>query len=245
MNPPYFPFYPADFLTDEVVILMTNQEIGCYVKLLCYCWKEGSIPNNILAIAKLCNEDNSVMEELWDTISQKFVPAENDSSRLINRKLNELRRKQVERKLERSASGKKGMKSRWNVNDKDDNSVNNSVITNSVPSVITVENENDNNNSLRNKKKCDLPTNYSLSPEHIRYALDNKIPEQMIESLFEEFCIYHRKNGSKFVNWYAAWQTWVRNDIKFYPDKYKSTSATQTNPRNQPRYMTSEELLSD
>ncbi len=151
----------------------------------------------------------------------------------------------MERMLERSASGKKGMKSRWNKNDDNDNSVNNSVnnsaITEDCTSVIAVENEND-NISFKKKKKVELPTNYSLSPEHIKYALDNKIPEHMIETLFEDFCIHHRKNGNKFVNWYAAWQTWVRNDKKFYPDKYKS--AVVSTP-NQPHYMTAEEMLSD
>ena len=34
-NSPAFQFYPADFLSYENVMLMSNQEVGCYVKLMC------------------------------------------------------------------------------------------------------------------------------------------------------------------------------------------------------------------
>ena len=33
---PAFQFYASDFLVDENVNLMSNREIGCYIKLLCF-----------------------------------------------------------------------------------------------------------------------------------------------------------------------------------------------------------------
>ena len=50
---PAFQFYPADFLSDSKVILMSNEEVGCYIKLICHGWLEGSIPSNIEGIALL------------------------------------------------------------------------------------------------------------------------------------------------------------------------------------------------
>lgn len=42
-NPPSFPFYPRDFLSDLNVVSMTEEEVGKYIKLLCFCWIEDGI----------------------------------------------------------------------------------------------------------------------------------------------------------------------------------------------------------
>lgn len=107
---PFFPFYPADFLADENVILMSNREVGCYVKLMCYCWREGSIPNDTSKLAKLCGEDSSAMAELWQNIWHCFAVVEN---RLIHPRLSEEREKQKRHSKERSKSGRKGASARW------------------------------------------------------------------------------------------------------------------------------------
>lgn len=113
MKAPAFQFYPADFLADEHVALMSNQEIGCYIKLLCYCWREGSIPNDTDKLAKLCGENGGVMAQLWLAISSCFSQLPDDHTRLTNPRLSEERIKQENHKLERSESGKKGAISRW------------------------------------------------------------------------------------------------------------------------------------
>lgn len=111
---PAFQFYAADFLADENVVLMTNQEVGCYTKLMCYCWREGSIPNDITKIAKLCGENSSAMQELWVAISECFSNSKNDEKRLVHKRLENERLKQIEHKNERALSGKKGAEARWN-----------------------------------------------------------------------------------------------------------------------------------
>lgn len=110
---PAFLFYPSDFLADENVSLMTNQEIGCYIKLLCYCWREGSIPNDTSKIAKLCGETETVMAKLWLAISPCFVAQQNDGDRLVNPRLTKELNRQEMRRNERSESGRKGAVSRW------------------------------------------------------------------------------------------------------------------------------------
>ena len=44
-NPPSFQFYPQDFLSDLNVQSMTDEQVGKYTKLLCYCWIEDGIKN--------------------------------------------------------------------------------------------------------------------------------------------------------------------------------------------------------
>ena len=110
---PAFQFYAAEFLADENVVMMSNQEVGCYIKLMAYCWREGSIPADTLKIGKLCGEDGSAMAQLWLNISCCFSPA-STSDRLIHRRLETEREKQEKYRAERSKSGKKGAKAKWN-----------------------------------------------------------------------------------------------------------------------------------
>ena len=59
-----------------------------------------------------------------------------------------------------------------------------------------------------------IPKDYCLHDKHIKYFKSKNAPGD-INDIFEDFCLYHKKKGNKFVDWNAAWQTWVRNHIKF------------------------------
>lgn len=113
MKSPAFQFYAAEFLADENVVLMSNQEVGCYIKLMAYCWREGSIPADIAKIAKLCGEDGSAMAQLWLSIKQCFVLANGSHDRLTHPRLEKEREKQGEFRKGRSEAGKKGASARW------------------------------------------------------------------------------------------------------------------------------------
>lgn len=125
---PAFQFYPAEFLADANVVMMNNRELGCYMKLLCFCWREGSIPSEISKIAKLCGEDGTVMAQLWVAISSCFGIAIDDPSKLVHPRLEKERQKQEEHRKERSESGLKGANSRWNKDLQKDGSANGSAI---------------------------------------------------------------------------------------------------------------------
>ncbi|HEA67186.1 MAG TPA: DUF1376 domain-containing protein [Desulfobacterales bacterium] len=102
---PAFQFYPSDFLSDENVAMMDNREVGCYIKLICHCWKQGSIPVNMESLGLLCGEDESTMAELWANIKPCFrVKGKN---RLIHLRLDRERKKQKEWRKKSSAGGKK------------------------------------------------------------------------------------------------------------------------------------------
>lgn len=109
-NPPAFQFYPADFLADENVALMSLAGRGAYITLMCYCWREGSMPSDMTKLGRLCGIDGSAMAQLWDELSPCFEVIDD---RYIHPRLNKERAKQVEHKEERSESGKRGALKRW------------------------------------------------------------------------------------------------------------------------------------
>ena len=68
------------------------------------------------------------------------------------------------------------------------------------------------------KKNVPLPEKMYLTPAMIQYAKNKGIHnEATIRDEFEAFCINHRKRGTKWKDWDAAWQYWVRKALEINP----------------------------
>jgi len=107
---PAFQWYPADYLADMQVRLLSWASRGLYVDLLCYCWREGFIPADSSAIAQLCGcHDLAIIEPCL----LLFTEHPDDASKLIHGRLEKERLKQLEHRSERSTAGKKGAETRW------------------------------------------------------------------------------------------------------------------------------------
>jgi uncharacterized protein YdaU (DUF1376 family) len=110
---PAFQFYPSDFISDEHVALMSLEQRGAYITLLCYCWREGSIPADMGLLGRLCAVDGQAMTTLWPGLKSCFIEADGDASRLLNPRLEIERRKQDEHRQKLSEAGKAGANSTW------------------------------------------------------------------------------------------------------------------------------------
>lgn len=51
MKPPAFQFYPSDFIMGTMA--MTPEQVGAYIRLLCYQWENGPIPNDDALLARI------------------------------------------------------------------------------------------------------------------------------------------------------------------------------------------------
>jgi uncharacterized protein YdaU (DUF1376 family) len=107
---PAFQLYAAEFLADENFALMSLAGRGAYITLICYCWREGSIPADMNRIGRLCGIDSSAMAELWEELYSCFELA---NGRYIHPGLERERIKQQEFNRERQESGRRGAQSRW------------------------------------------------------------------------------------------------------------------------------------
>lgn len=109
MNLAYFPFFPADYLGDEKVKLMSLTAEGAYLRLLCHQWAEGSIPANRSAIVLLCkNHDGPHIDEVLSCFFPSGKP-----DRLINPRLDRERRKLIKAYNSKKKAGLHGAKKRW------------------------------------------------------------------------------------------------------------------------------------
>lgn len=106
---PAFQFYPSDWLSDAKVQTLTAAQEGIYIRLLCYCWREGSLPADGSAIAQLCKRDVSDLD--IDHVLKNFFLL--SDGKYHNKRLDQERDKQMRFAKERSKSGKLGAKKRW------------------------------------------------------------------------------------------------------------------------------------
>lgn len=107
---PAFQFYPKDFLTSSKVLAMSIAEVGAYIKLLCLCWLDGSIPAQMPALSKLVGVSVKTMTAMWPALDGCFILRAD--GRLINRRLDRERQKQADfRKQQKERAAKRWDKS--------------------------------------------------------------------------------------------------------------------------------------
>ena len=73
-KPDWFKLYPSRFLQDGIIDQMTTEELGCCVRLMCRQWLDGSIPDDLDRLARICRLDRSGMGQAWVTLCQFFPP---------------------------------------------------------------------------------------------------------------------------------------------------------------------------
>jgi hypothetical protein len=64
-----------------------------------------------------------------------------------------------------------------------------------------------------------FPEGAVLSDEGLAYALSKGLSEEQARDEWEGFAAHHKAKGSVFADWNAAWQTWVRNAIRFASER--------------------------
>ena len=214
---PAFQFYPAEFLADANVVMMSNRELGCYIKLMCFCWREGSIPSDVSKLAKLCGEDGSAMADLWIAIGSCFDSAINDPSKLVHHRLEKERQKQEEHRKERAESGLKGAKSRWNNHLKKDSSANGSAIEQPMANDGSSSSSSSSNikpivTKSRRVQKTSLPDEIIPTEKHRDFA---GIHGLSLSAEMEKFRLHHEEKLTKSGNWNSSFSKWLNNAVEF------------------------------
>jgi len=204
MNSPAFQFYPAEYLADESVQLLSLVEEGAYIRALSYCWREGSIPADPMKLSRLIGKECS--QAIAEAILPLFEINTKDPSRLIHKRLEKERTKQQKFKKAMSESGKKGASARWDSQNKEwpghsqaitrpmasDSSSSSSSISSSITSSIT--NRNKHTTCVANEHEG------NPKPKTVRATTENKTEFAPGVFLTEaEHSGFITKFGSQFV----------------------------------------------
>jgi uncharacterized protein YdaU (DUF1376 family) len=209
---PAFQFYAAEYLADEHVSIMSVEDEGCYIRLLAYCWREGSIPADPQFQARLCKGiiPSSVVTDRFD------FPCE-DETRLMHPRLESYR--EYLQKL-RKHSSKGGRASAHKRKHKKDLTKQQSTCI-LLPSKTQVVGNTSASTSSSNNISIDIypkgkrcPTNFKITDEMRVWAKD-KVPGVDIDSETENFMDHQYKDVK--TDWIATWRTWMRNSMTFKP----------------------------
>jgi uncharacterized protein YdaU (DUF1376 family) len=117
-KPPAFQFYVKDWLSSESVVVMTAEQRGWYIQLLCHAW-------NSEPIATLPADDRKLKTlagagDGWATDKQAVLDCfEVEGDRLVNRRLEAQHQELQEFHNSKSEAGRKGNEVRWNKNRSD------------------------------------------------------------------------------------------------------------------------------
>jgi hypothetical protein len=120
---PWYPWYVNEVLDSERVEQMSLAEEGAYRRAIDKAWKKGSIPADPEAAAKTIGKKCTV--KIAEVVLKMFDPMPKNPSRMINKKLEQVRKTQEEIYNKKSGGGKLGMAKRW----KQSSSVDNTLIT--------------------------------------------------------------------------------------------------------------------
>jgi uncharacterized protein YdaU (DUF1376 family) len=203
---PAFQFYAAEYLADEHVALMSMEDEGCYIHLMAYCWREGSIPSDLELLSKLCKgkTPSSVVLDRFD------YPCE-CATRLMHPRLEIERQKIAEYRKNSSKGGKRSAHKRKHKKD----IVLEQCTTDSLPSEGQVKGNTSSSSSSsissskkREKRSRIAPDDFSLSDKQKRWAIETR-PDLDIELETEKFRNYEFRDGKS--DWNKTWKNWILN----------------------------------
>lgn len=103
---PYMRLWVGDLLADPAVWQMDNEEFGVYMKLLCIAWREGAIPAEAKARAKIVGLTPKKLSAVWAVMAGKWES--NGNGGLVNPRQEVERRDALKLHRARKAAGKKG-----------------------------------------------------------------------------------------------------------------------------------------
>jgi uncharacterized protein YdaU (DUF1376 family) len=119
MELPYFPLYVKDFVADSKVVVMTTEEIGCYILLLGYAWQNSPpacIPTDDTSLARITR----LTSDRWAECKSKVLAcfdSTTDSRYLSQKRLRDEFNKAARISKAKSQGGKNSSKKRKVKND--------------------------------------------------------------------------------------------------------------------------------
>jgi uncharacterized protein YdaU (DUF1376 family) len=216
---PWFPFYDRDFFMDEKVKVMSNAQVGMYLRLLSHQWQEGSLPNDELALSRIALANPCEADELTTLVRACFVK-NGRAGRLLNARLTQVKKEQEEKdQVNRDRARKGGLaRSRQQAELKHDSST-----AQGQPKLAESESESDpkTSSSVSQKKpsrkasakrRSVLPEDFQPKTKHEEIAKGLGL-NLAVE--FTKFKDHHQSKGSLMLDWDAALRKWLRNAVEF------------------------------
>lgn len=215
------------------VMLAGNSAMGLWVRAGSWSSAQltgGHIPVHMAnamanAMANPCDADALVMAGLWSEVDGGYQ-FHDWADFQPDAEVEKEKRKQTSKA--RSDAGKAGAAARWaKENDgKPDGKRNSKTVANEWQTDAPVPSRPDQtlveaptpagNKKTAPKRRSQAPESMEVTPEMRDWAKGNNITTNL-EIETAQFLDHHASKGSTFVDWKRAWQSWMRNSMKYAP----------------------------
>jgi uncharacterized protein YdaU (DUF1376 family) len=218
---PWMPLYIGDFLSDTMHLGAT--ETGIYIRLIMHCWEHGRIPRDARQLALISHCDTRIWHRYQETVLQFFHPV--DASTMHHRRVSAELLRSDEISSKRKEAGSRSAESRASKNEQ-------------------LQTQSQSQLPLQKKKESPLPpaggraprvkndpgdfvpADFDLTPETIKYCLQQGGDRSFLNSTKEEFHKYWLARGdtkAKRRDWQAYFQSWYIGKLSNY-GRYKTAA---------------------
>lgn len=213
----WFPFHAQDFLTSRTVLLMSDENVGRYVKLLAESWVHGPLPKDMGKMGRLIRLSADEMEAAWREIGEAFEEADDG---YVNPRLEETRQEQEAKRERYVRAGRKGAQTRWSQGDNSNASSDANGNANATPNSSKKENKKEIEKKASPKKKArQLSDDWQPNDLHRQLAKREGVDCDREAANFRD---HAEANARTQVDWDAAFRTWLRKANDFGSSKAPS-----------------------
>ena len=209
---PAFQFYPADFLSDENTLVMSAEAIGAYWLLVCICWKQDGLPQEMKRLSQLARMQEKKFSRLWETSISACFYFDAETQRFRHRRLD----KELIKQRDNSEKRKAAADARWAARQCKSNAnalQNDALHISSSTSSANKKKKEDTPQAATPKRGTRLPEPFFLKTEMKEWAKEKRPTiDPVLET--EKFCNYWRaKTGrdATKLDWLATWKNWILN----------------------------------
>ncbi|SEO78577.1 DUF4373 domain-containing protein [Nitrosovibrio sp. Nv6] len=93
---------------------------------------------------------------------------------------------------------------------------NNASELSDIPDLIDSNNQDEKIVSIKTnqkKKESPFPADFFVSEDMVKWAVKLGVSQDQLEPISLHFRDHHTARGNKFIDWNAAWRTWMRNSV--------------------------------
>jgi len=238
---PWYPWYPRDFNQDEKVKCLSDDAELLYRRALDVMWQANTcqLPSNCLRLANALARGWTIerFQKAWEEIQNpgcELFKTTDDGNFIYSKRLLSELEKFTELSNRRKELGKIGGQATAKLLLSKRQPKAKAKAQATVKQSLSHTHTHIKENYIKEKKPTGVPDTFPVTDNMTEYAKSKNFHGDT-ESLTEDFILYYRKTGKKHADWYAAWQTWLRNQIKFDAKKKKPEQDDDYDPyENQP-----------
>lgn len=220
----HIAFYPSDWLAGTRGL--SDSETGIYITLIARMYEmAGPIERDDNRLFRLCGSKSkaSFVKALEYLISEGKITQSEDG--LFNDRV----KKEIEKATEKSSAAKTAAKARWDkktnkINDPQNADASHAHMQNGCqlepePELEKEEPNGSSKNKATKPRKSRLDGDWQLPLGWGLWARKQGMSEAAIRHEADQFKDHHIARGNTMLDWKRAWQTWVRNHLKFSQQK--------------------------